>query len=97
MGDSEGEEARGRHRQVQQLTAVLGEVSERPEERRRRWNRRRRRMSVRRGTASISLSRAPELDSCEEKGQRETAVPMVCSARLGDGCNGDGERRRASG
>ena len=54
-------------------------------------------MSVRRGTASISLSAAPELDSCEEKGQRETAEPMVCSARLGDGRNDGGERRTASG
>ena len=53
-------------------------------------------MSERKGTAAISLSGAFRPDSSEEKGQRGTAEPLERSAELGDGCNGDGERRRAS-
>ena len=55
------------------------------------------RMSVRWSSAAISQSAAPEVDSCEEKRQRETAEQMACSARLGDGGNIGGERRTASG
>ena len=40
--------------------------------------------------------RASRLDSSEEKGQRGMAEPVERSAGLGDGCNGDGERRTAS-
>ena len=46
---------------------------------------------------SSGAVRAFRLDPSEEKGQRGMAEPGASSAGLGDGCNGDGERRRASG
>ena len=67
-----------------------------PEERRRRWNRRRGRRSVRWGTAAISRTAAPELDSEHLEGEGRTADRMVVVERRGELSNtgGDGSRQR---
>ena len=45
---------------------------------------------------AISRTAASELDSCGEKRQKETAVPVVISERRGElrSAGGDGSRRR---
>ena len=81
---------------MQQLTAVLGEVSARPEERRRRWNRRRGRRSVRWSTAKSPRLRPSQLAVLGVGGEGSTVVPVVVSEWRGELSNagGDGSRRR---
>ena len=81
---------------MQQLTAVLGEVSARPEERRRRWNWRRGRRSVRWSTAKSPRLRPSRLAVLGVGREGSTVVPVVVSEWRGELSNagGDGSRRR---